>query len=191
MDTELVKFLVSTMLTCFDSKRAGKCFRGSQCHASCWMLHSKFNCKARGAAILIHKSIPFIVSEVKSDPNGWYVIVTSSLFNTPLTLANVYAPNWDDSNLFKTFLHSRRYEYHYGPSLRLFFYKIYSAFKVLLGFTVIFRDIWSCWSLAISTSLKRQYSFFSPIVKPIRVLIIFLLILHCFQMLKHAHTIAL
>mgnify|MGYP001214353120 CR=1 FL=1 len=45
------------------------------------MFQSKFNSKARGTAILIHKSAPLIVSHVVADPNGRYVIVTGSLFN--------------------------------------------------------------------------------------------------------------
>lgn len=70
------------------------------------LFHSTFTAKARGAAILIHKSIPLIVSEVMADPRGRFVVVKGKLFDTPLILANVYAPNFDDSQFFKNFLSS-------------------------------------------------------------------------------------
>lgn len=63
------------------------------------MFHSKCNNKVR--AILVHKSTPFVVSDVTADPSGRYVVVVGSLFNTPLILANC-----DDSDFFRTFLHS-------------------------------------------------------------------------------------
>lgn len=65
--------------------------------------HSQFSCKARGTAILIHKSVPFTLSKTKIDKNGRYVIVTGTLYNNPVILANVYAPNWDDEFFFKSF----------------------------------------------------------------------------------------
>uniref|UniRef100_A0AAR2LD98 Endonuclease/exonuclease/phosphatase domain-containing protein n=1 Tax=Pygocentrus nattereri TaxID=42514 RepID=A0AAR2LD98_PYGNA len=58
--------------------------------------HSNFNNKARGTAILIHKKVLFTPSQTISDPQGRYVIVSGSLFSTPVILASVYAPNWDD-----------------------------------------------------------------------------------------------
>ena len=58
--------------------------------------HSAFNTKARGAAILIHKKVLFTPSKTISDPQGRFVIVAGSLFNTPVVLISVYAPNWDD-----------------------------------------------------------------------------------------------
>ena len=70
------------------------------------MYHSHFSCKARGTAILIHKSVPFTLSSTKLDKNGRYIIVTGNLYNKPVILANVYAPNWDDEHFFKSFLSS-------------------------------------------------------------------------------------
>lgn len=67
------------------------------------LYHSAFQSKARGAAILIHKSVPVVSSDVISDPNGRYIIVTGSIYNTKLILANVCAPNLDDNNFFHTF----------------------------------------------------------------------------------------
>lgn len=68
------------------------------------VFHSNFHSKSRGAAILVDKSTPFVASEVIADPKGRYVIVTGKLFSTPLVLASVYAPNWDDTSFISSFL---------------------------------------------------------------------------------------
>lgn len=65
--------------------------------------HSRFNYKARGTAILIRRGISFELSEVISDANGRYVVVVGKLFNTPLMLANIYGPNWDNAQFFTQF----------------------------------------------------------------------------------------
>lgn len=62
---------------------------------------ASFSHKARGVAILFHKSVPFICTKVVADPNGRYLILTGSLYNTPLHLVNVYAPNWDNDDFFR------------------------------------------------------------------------------------------
>lgn len=89
-------FLQETHLKVSDHFRLRKGWIGQ-------LFHSSFQSKARGTAILIHKSVPFVPSNVTSDPNGRFIIVTGSIYNTKLSLANVYAPNWDDSNFFSTF----------------------------------------------------------------------------------------
>lgn len=43
----------------------------------------------------MHRSITFTTTDVIADRNGIYVIVTGTLFSTPVVLANVYAPNYD------------------------------------------------------------------------------------------------
>ncbi len=66
--------------------------------------HSSFSSKARGAAIIIHKSVPFSVSKVISDPNGRFIIITGKISGKNLILANIYGPNWDNPEFFrKTF----------------------------------------------------------------------------------------
>lgn len=64
------------------------------------VFHSGFNCKARGTAILINKNTPFNPSEVVSDPNGRYVIVSGDLYDNQVVLVSVYAPNWDNPDFF-------------------------------------------------------------------------------------------
>lgn len=68
--------------------------------------HSTFQNKLRGAAILIHKLVPFVSSNVISDSNGRYIVVPGRIYNTPLILANVYVPNWDATFFFLAFLSS-------------------------------------------------------------------------------------
>lgn len=70
------------------------------------ILHSIFHSKSRGTAILIKKTTLFVVSKVDADSAGRYMIVVGRLNSTPVVLANVYTPNWDDSAFF-TSLFSR------------------------------------------------------------------------------------
>lgn len=63
--------------------------------------HSTFSAKARGTAILIRKGVPFIHNTTLADKDGRYVIVTGEIYNTSLTLVNLYAPNTDNPTFFK------------------------------------------------------------------------------------------
>lgn len=58
--------------------------------------HSTFSSKARGAAILIRKGIPFKHKSTIADREGRYVIVTGEINSTPVTLVNIYGPNFDN-----------------------------------------------------------------------------------------------
>lgn len=44
------------------------------------------------------------MSNVQTDRGGRFVVVTDSLYNVSLILANIYAPNWDDVSFIKSFL---------------------------------------------------------------------------------------
>lgn len=71
------------------------------------VFHSTFNGKARGAAILIRKGLPFKLEKSVLDPNGRYVMVSGRLREMPFLFVCVYGPNWDDSlfvsRLFSSF----------------------------------------------------------------------------------------
>lgn len=88
LNAEII-FLQETHLKMADHIRLKKNWIGQS-------FHSNFNNKSRGAAILIHKKILFTPSQTISDPQGRFVIVSGLLFSTPVILASVYAPNWDD-----------------------------------------------------------------------------------------------
>lgn len=66
--------------------------------------HSKFSAKARGMAIIIRKNVPFLHKSTTADKEGRYILVIGEIHSTPITLLNIYGPNWDDSEFFrKTF----------------------------------------------------------------------------------------
>jgi len=65
---------------------------------------SNFSSKARGVAILIRKSIPFIFNSVSADSGGRYVLVTGEINSIPVALLNIYAPNCDCPDFFVRFL---------------------------------------------------------------------------------------
>lgn len=64
------------------------------------VFHSNFNSKSRGVAILIHRSIQFVETGTIKDKHGRYIIVVGKLYNMPVVLANIYAPNWDNVQFF-------------------------------------------------------------------------------------------
>jgi len=90
-----VFFLQETHLKTSDIQRLKRAWVGH-------LYHSNFSARARGAAILIHRSIPFELSNILSDPNGHYVLIT----NLPIVMASIYAPNWDDDKFISNFLSS-------------------------------------------------------------------------------------
>ncbi len=55
---------------------------------------------------MVNKKINFIPNNITSDPNGRYVFVSGLLFQQPVLLVNVYAPNWDDVTFIKKLLSS-------------------------------------------------------------------------------------
>lgn len=65
--------------------------------------HSNFHSKARGAAILINKTLPFISNSVDLDLAGRYIVVVGQVYGVPLILAHIYAPNWDDQDFCLAF----------------------------------------------------------------------------------------
>lgn len=91
-----IAFLQETHLRLCDQSRLRGTWIGQ-------LYHSNFNSKSRGTAILINKNVPFVMSKVEADSHGRFVIVTGRLYETPIILANIYAPNWDDEAFFSSF----------------------------------------------------------------------------------------
>ena len=52
----------------------------------------------------MNKRIQFTASNIIADQNGRYIITTGILYQTPVLLVNVYAPNWDNVNFMDTVL---------------------------------------------------------------------------------------
>lgn len=63
--------------------------------------HTSFSTKARCAAIIIKKGVPFIYNSTIADKDGRYIIVAGEIYNSSLTLVNVYAPTMDNPAFFK------------------------------------------------------------------------------------------
>lgn len=85
-----IAFLQETHLRPSEHKRIHRRWVGH-------LFHSKFSCRSRGVAVLINKNVQFTPGSVQSDMAGRYIIVTGHLYQTPVVLVNIYAPNWDDS----------------------------------------------------------------------------------------------
>lgn len=69
-----------------------------------WMsqiYQSNFSTKTRGVAIIIKKSVPFIHKQTIKDGNGRYLVVYEEINSLPITLVNVYGPNFDDPSFFE------------------------------------------------------------------------------------------
>ena len=66
------------------------------------VFHSSFNSKARGVAILISKSVPFTQTKIISDKDGRYLIILGTIYQVPVLLVKVYAPNFDNPSFLNT-----------------------------------------------------------------------------------------
>lgn len=63
------------------------------------VFHSTFNSKARGAAILICRGVPFTADRSIPDPQGRYMMFSVRLQGIPVLFVCVYGLNWNN-NLF-------------------------------------------------------------------------------------------
>lgn len=62
--------------------------------------HSNFSAKARGTAILIRRGVLFKHLSTLADRDGRCVMVVGEFHSIPVTLLNVYGPNYDDPEFF-------------------------------------------------------------------------------------------
>lgn len=65
---------------------------------------SNFSTKSRGVAIIVRKWVPFIHKQTIVDNNGRYLIVCGEINLVPITLVNLYGPNYDDPSFFERVL---------------------------------------------------------------------------------------
>lgn len=49
----------------------------------------------------MQKNVPFIHHYTIADKEERYVLVTCEIQPTPITLLNIYGPNWDDPDIFR------------------------------------------------------------------------------------------
>lgn len=62
-----------------------------------------YNNYARGVLILIHKTIPFQLTNIVQDPQGRFVIAQGNILSIALNLASIYGPNEDKPTFFENF----------------------------------------------------------------------------------------
>uniref|UniRef100_A0A3P9LGY2 exodeoxyribonuclease III n=1 Tax=Oryzias latipes TaxID=8090 RepID=A0A3P9LGY2_ORYLA len=55
--------------------------------------YSSFSSNSRGVAVLIHKSVPFVLETCKKDPEGRYILLHGTIQDVHLTMMNIYAPS--------------------------------------------------------------------------------------------------
>lgn len=137
--------------------------------------HSNFNCKSRGAVIIIHRDVHYVETKTITDKNGRFVITQGKLFNRPVVLANVYGPNWDNASFFTTLfsilpdLHSHDLilagdlNCTLDPALDRSSSKVTSPSKSALCINEFLRacgivDLWR-----FNNPTSKQFSFFSPV----------------------------
>uniref|UniRef100_A0A667X5D4 Reverse transcriptase domain-containing protein n=1 Tax=Myripristis murdjan TaxID=586833 RepID=A0A667X5D4_9TELE len=109
------------------------------------------NGAARGTSILVSKKISFHPTEIITDKNGRYVIVSGFLQHKKITLVNVYAPNYGQveflANLSTLLSNGHSQQTVLSPLPLMNYEKV-------LGVT----DVWRC-----VNPLSREYTFFSQV----------------------------
>uniref|UniRef100_A0A669EFQ1 Reverse transcriptase domain-containing protein n=1 Tax=Oreochromis niloticus TaxID=8128 RepID=A0A669EFQ1_ORENI len=136
---------------------------------------STFTSKARGVAILIRKTTPFIFGSVVTDPGGRFVLVSGSINSFPLVLLNIYAPNFDCPDFFSkifdliseynmsNIIIGGDFNCYFDPVLGRSSTKIAPTTRstAVLNNLVESHNIVDVWRLQHPDD--RQYSFFSPV----------------------------
>ena len=54
--------------------------------------HATYSNYARGVSVLVHRSLPFQLLDVKLDPGGRYVLLHALISGIPIVLVGVYLP---------------------------------------------------------------------------------------------------
>lgn len=65
------------------------------------VVHATYNNYAHGVLILIHKTIPFQLTNIVQDPQGRFVIAQGNILSIALNLASIYGPNEDKPKFFE------------------------------------------------------------------------------------------
>lgn len=113
--------------------------------------------------------------DVISDANGRYTIVVGKLFNTPIIIANIYGPNWDNAQFFTNFFSTLPDLNSYKLILGGDFNCVLNAqldrssarFNALSSAAVVINSFLRSYGLSDPWRSKnpntKQFSFFSPV----------------------------
>lgn len=96
-----IKLLKSTIIFLQESHMLAKDIIKIRRRWTGQVFSSSFSSSARGVITLIHKSIPFQLSKVVTDPAGRYLIIQGSLLNECVCMVNLYGPNNDSPTFFE------------------------------------------------------------------------------------------
>lgn len=113
------------------------------------------------------------MSGVEADSAGRYIIVIGRINNTPVILANVYAPNWDDSTFFT---HLPNMDTHHlilggdmncvlSPFLDHSSPKTMAPSKTALAIQLFLNTYGMADTWRFRNPKSRSYSFYSPVHK--------------------------
>lgn len=89
-------FLQEIHITVTEIKRVQRRWPGQ-------VIHATYNNYARGVLILIHKTIPFQLTNTIQDPQGRFVIAQGRILSLALNLVSIYGPNEDNPIFFEDF----------------------------------------------------------------------------------------
>lgn len=64
------------------------------------IFHSSYSSKKHGVAILVHKSLNFVVVKEQKDTEGRIIYLQAKINGVQVTLCNIYAPNAEDPRFF-------------------------------------------------------------------------------------------
>lgn len=89
-------FLQETHITVTEIKQVQRRWPGQ-------VIHATYNNYAWGALILIHKTIPFQLTNAIRDPQGRFLIAKGRILSLALNLVSIYGPNDDNPTFFENF----------------------------------------------------------------------------------------
>ena len=70
--------------------------------------HANGQQKKDGVAILISDNLDFKIKTVSRDAEGHYIIIKGSIHHNDLTIVNIYAPNVDKTQIYKSLNHKHK-----------------------------------------------------------------------------------
>uniref|UniRef100_A0A803K5I8 exodeoxyribonuclease III n=1 Tax=Xenopus tropicalis TaxID=8364 RepID=A0A803K5I8_XENTR len=115
--------------------------------------------KKAGVAILIHKDCPLMVTQVISDPEGHYLLLSATFLGTPVSLLNVYSPNKRQNTFLHKILNKLSIHFHpyliMGGDFNMVYSQTMDRFRQLMRQNVLF-DSWR-----INHPCEKQYTFYS------------------------------
>lgn len=73
----------------------------------CAHYYASYSAYTRGVSVLVHRSLPFQLLAVRTNPGGRYVLVHALIAGTPYVIAGVYLPPSADVSWLHTLMHHK------------------------------------------------------------------------------------